>query len=566
VKNNSLRLAFTLLALIVLATPLMNFSKAAETDYTIRKVTHTVEILYSGHVFVNDTIEMEGVGPDSFLIGLPYKYGSHVLRCSAYNSTNDFPVSLKVPFENHVGFYAVRVDFPQGAPRIFSVGFILSNELISQGQTNVSLYTLDFPEYPGLTEAVSECIASLELPEGSEYVEGTAENTTYSRQDLPAFTFSPGNVTFFTTVPSMQLADVNTLERELKVAEIDGLEGSDTYSVTNRALVKASELEVVLPRNATNRRANDQLGRKLQVTGSGDPDTYVVSFSAPLETGKTTSFTVKYHLSGIDHLENSGPKNLTLRLQLLDNLNCYINRTSLTVILPEGAKLKGFETPSLYSHTVYKGIFQDTVTILAQGAYSIDSLNITLSYEYDLLWLPFRPTLWMVALTIIGCAVAAIWRRPKAPTPIAMPKAALRLSSKDIKSFVDAYEEKRKTTNEMDSLKYRATKGKIPRRRYKVRRRTLETRLGILTREIGGLKDRLRASGGQHRDFMRQLEVAETEMNQVETNIESIEARHRTGDLSLEAYRKLLADYEKRREKAEMIINEILMRLREEIR
>ncbi len=564
-RFKSSRLTFTLLALAILATLLTNFATAQETNYTITKVTHTIEILYTGHVSLNDTIEIEGIGPESFLVGLPYKHGSQVLRCSAYNSTHDFPVSLKVPFEDRVGFYAIRIDFPQGAPRTFSVGFLLSNELISQDPANTSLYTLDFPEYPGLTEPVSECTASLKPPEGSEYIDGTVQNTTYTRQDLPAFTFSPGNVTFFTPVPSIQLADVNTLARELKVGEIGGLEGSDTYSVTNRALVEASELEIVLPRNATNVRANDQLGRKLQTGGSGNPDTYVVYFSAPLETGKSTSFTVRYHLPDIGRLEDSTLKGLALRLQLLENLNCYINRASISIILPEGAKLLDFEAPLPHSYAVKKGIFEDTVTILAQDLYPIDNLNITLSYEYDILWLSFRPTLWMGALAIFGCAVATIWRRPQAPTTISSPKAALRLSPKDVKSFVDSYEEKRKIINDIDALKKRAFKGKIPRRRYKVRRRTLETRLGILTREIGGLKDRLRASGGQHRDFMRQLEVAETEMNQVETNIESIETRHRTGDLSLEAYRKLLGDYEKRKEKAEMLVNEILMRLREEI-
>jgi chromosome segregation ATPase len=64
---------------------------------------------------------------------------------------------------------------------------------------------------------------------------------------------------------------------------------------------------------------------------------------------------------------------------------------------------------------------------------------------------------------------------------------------------------------------------------------------------------------------MRQLEIAETEINEVESNIKSIEARHRRGDLTLEAYRKLLADYESRMEKAETTISGILLRIREEI-
>jgi len=137
--------------------------------------------------------------------------------------------------------------------------------------------------------------------------------------------------------------------------------------------------------------------------------------------------------------------------------------------------------------------------------------------------------------------------------------------SRNIKSFVDAYEKKRKIILEFESLKIRVRRGKVPRSRYKVRRRTLETQLNALSRSLTDLKEKLRAAGGRYRDLMRRLEVAETEISGVEANIESIEVRHRRGELSLGAYRKLLADYEGRKDKAETTINEILIRIREEI-
>ena len=79
------------------------------------------------------------------------------------------------------------------------------------------------------------------------------------------------------------------------------------------------------------------------------------------------------------------------------------------------------------------------------------------------------------------------------------------------------------------------------------------------------MKGKLRGAGGLHRDLMGRLEVAETEINEVEANIDSIDARHRRGDLSLGAYRKLRTDYERRKENAETTVNEVLIRLREEI-
>jgi chromosome segregation ATPase len=169
-------------------------------------------------------------------------------------------------------------------------------------------------------------------------------------------------------------------------------------------------------------------------------------------------------------------------------------------------------------------------------------------------------------LATIGCAVVAILKRPKAPAPVIVPTVAARFSPEFIRSFVSSYDEKRKIVLEMSSLEAGLRRGRIPRRRYKVQRKTLETRLETLSRKLDDLKQKLRAAGGRYADLMRQLEVAEAEINEVEANIRSIEVRHRRGELSLEAYRKLLGDYERRKGNAETRINGILMRLREEMR
>jgi chromosome segregation ATPase len=175
----------------------------------------------------------------------------------------------------------------------------------------------------------------------------------------------------------------------------------------------------------------------------------------------------------------------------------------------------------------------------------------------------------MWALAVFGLAVVVVWKRPKgAAVRVAapLPAVAVRLRPEYVKSFVNAYEEKRKITLELESLETRVRKGKIPRRRYKVQRRTLETRLNSLSKSLAEFKERMRAAGGLYADLMRQLEVAETEINEVEASSRSIEARHSRGELSLEAYRKLLSDYQRRKEKAETTINGILLRLREETR
>jgi len=564
-------LTFTILttAILILASATFNIKTAkANSNYTIKQVNHTIEIMYNGYVFISDTIQVTGQATEGFLIGFPYKYGLHVLRCVAYNATDFFPVSLNAPLENHIGFYGVKINFPQGAPQIFTVGFVLSNGLLMQNPYNVSQYILDFPAYPSFTRDVANCSVSILLPEDSEHIGGTIDNLTYLQENLSAFTFSPAIVAFSSTGNATQIFDVTELKHEAKINGIGEIEGSDTYYITNKAYKEMNSIEVVLPPNASNPSAYDQFGRRMiQPVPADKANHYRITFSSAIEINKSTKFTVKYYLPRKIYITQESSDNFIFTFPLFQHMNYFINQSSITYVPPEGAKVLSFENISVSSsYSVKRGVFQETLTIQSQNIFWLDTFTIGITYEYSLLWVSFRPALWIWTLAALGCIMVYIWKRPKAPTPITVPTVAMRLRAEHIESFVDAYERKKKMLLEIKSLETRARKGKIPRRRYRVRRRTLETRLNTLSRSLAEMKDKMRAAGGRYADLMRQLEVAETDIDEIDANIESIESRHRRGELSLEAYRKLLADYEHRKEKAKTIVDGILIRLREEIR
>ena len=199
------------------------------------------------------------------------------------------------------------------------------------------------------------------------------------------------------------------------------------------------------------------------------------------------------------------------------------------------------------------------------GISLLDSFDFGISYSFNSLWSSFRPTTWAIFLSIIGCFAIFVIRRPRALTAPSVPTTATRLRPEYLKSFLSSYEEKMKIMAETDSLEEKARKGRIPRQRYKIQRKTLETRLDALSRGLVEYKENLRAAGGHYASLMRELEVTEIELNEVETNLKSIEARHGRGELSLEGYRKLFGDYQRRKEKVETTIDGILLRLREEI-
>jgi chromosome condensin MukBEF ATPase and DNA-binding subunit MukB len=65
---------------------------------------------------------------------------------------------------------------------------------------------------------------------------------------------------------------------------------------------------------------------------------------------------------------------------------------------------------------------------------------------------------------------------------------------------------------------------------------------------------------------MRQLDAAENELAKARAKVREAETRHRTSEIPIEEYKKALADYQQKKEKLELQINGILLRLREEIR
>jgi hypothetical protein len=572
-KKTTLAIAMVTVAILILVSVSFSIKTVQAQNvgnfYTINYVNHKIGVLYNGYIFINDTMQITGNASDGFLMGFPYKYGSHILRCVAYNSSDVFPATLNVPLENRVGFYGVEIDFPQGTPQVFTVRFILSNSLLTQSVSNATLYILDFPAYPSLTKTAAICNVSIDLPKGATYLSGTSN---HSKANLPEFTYAPANVTFSLTGDELQLFDVKELKSEVRISGTGEIEGSDSYYITSKSTASISSIEIILPPNASSSSAQDQFGRTMSQPTVTDEKTnrYKITFASSLESYRSTRFTVKYRLPS-NYTTQVGINNFNVTFPLFRHVNYYIESASVTFVLPEGARISSFETTLTGSaYNIARGVFQETLTIDRRDISYLENVLpsenvLQIVYEYNPLWLSFRPTLWMWALAIVGCAVAIVWKRPEAPAGVAVPAVGMRLRPEYIKSFIDAYEEKKKIIFEMESLENRVRKGKIPRRRYKVQRKTLETRLSTLSRNLTEFKEKMRAAGGQYVELMQQLEIAETEINEVEANIKSIESRHSRGELSLEAHRKLLSDYQRRKERADTTINGILLRLREEI-
>ncbi|UCF45272.1 MAG: hypothetical protein JSW44_01160, partial [Candidatus Bathyarchaeota archaeon] len=274
---------------------------AQDATYRIQSVDHQVEVMYSGHIVLRDTIHVTGQLTDGFLIGFPHKYGSHILKSVAYDDNQVFPVSLGVQLADRSGFYGAKISFPEGAPKVFTVVFVFSNSLVIQ---DFSGFSLDFPAYPSLVKDAATCNVMLILPEDAQGItitkdDGLVQTTSFVKDNLPAFSYSPAIATFSLTAGSLQIININKLNRQFAISPIGEIEVSDSYRISNNSTASIGSIRIGLPLDASNIVTRDEFGRILTtdvLTSSGNTRFVNITFISLLNSGGSALLSADYTL------------------------------------------------------------------------------------------------------------------------------------------------------------------------------------------------------------------------------------------------------------------------------
>jgi len=536
-------------------------------DLQVIEVNHALEVREGGLVVISDTIMLSAKGGDvislkNFSMGFPFQFGSNLDYSFAYETSNpDIQHTVIVDVGlGRIGFYGIKVIFSnpvevsESDSYEFTVTFVFSNLVSQQSETLFNITS--FPIYPSLVKNAATCNVIVTLPDNVEYqssshVFGSALNHT--RSPLKNFTRESAWMLF--SSDDFTLIEVNKVERQLMPDQWGNLFLADLYQVINKGTVALSTLEIQLPQGAYSYSARDASG---DLSWSPTENSIIVVLRNVLNENEKATFTVAYQLPRESYIEKHGWNDFELTLNSFEPFNWVVRRLTVAVILPEGAD---FQSSSMSPDSVQKSAFQETVTFVFINATPFHDLNFDLTYRQLVFWASFRPTLWIGVLAAVVAAIALFWRAPKVPRVPTIP-----VPPKDIRRFVDIYEKKTRRLRELESIEKQALKGKISRRQYKVRKRALENRISVTSRNLASLREKLSAAGQKYGDMMRQVEVAETRLMGAETDIRRLETRYRNGEISKEAYRRLLNEYNGRRDGARTTIDGVLLRLREEIR
>jgi len=235
-----------------------------------------------------------------------------------------------------------------------------------------------------------------------------------------------------------------------------------------------------------------------------------------------------------------------------------------------------------------RNTYQDIFTINAENVSYVDYLThqqniVDLAYNYNPVWVSLRATFWAVFGAIVGCVSIFGYQIYKSreetyenragriaassqPLDREINPEQQQVTPEHIKDFIETYESKKHLKTELRSLDAKAQKGKIQRQQYKLQKKTVETRIDGITRNIDRKKALWRRAGGIYSDWVIQIDLAEADMAEAEKNMENLIGLYDKGEISRENYKQAMIDHQKVYDKAETAIRGILKRLREKIR
>ncbi|MCW3981131.1 MAG: hypothetical protein NWF11_06610 [Candidatus Bathyarchaeota archaeon] len=552
------------------------------SDFQIDEADHSIAPIYGGLLLVNDTIKIspsvENALIGEFSIGFPAEYKANLRYSMAYvfGSNENLDVILDTGLGS-IGYYGVTVLFPEeirdqlngGQSLTFTVVFVFADLFKTSTRLGENateyVFTADFPLYPSFEKTASKCNVNIVLPSEAEYEPNdfTFNSTlkdekfilNHTKDNLAELAYNTTRISFsYESKNSFAVFSTEKLSREVTTYSNGQILHSDLFLITSRTAFPIDKLRLSLPSDATDVSSFNEQGKKITITPLDDQaDTYDISLG--LGANQSRSFLVTYNI-GTDHITKLGDQNLQLSLSATDNLRVIPETFTIRLVFPEGAAIKSFPHSEV---SLQRDVFQEHLSFSQSNVTWLQNIQWTFVYTYSIFWESFRPTLWTTALVLVGSVVAFAWRRPKAPVAVSV----VLVPRKTLTEFYETYEDKKRILSELDELKRKARKGRVSRRRYKIRKTTLENRLATLANRLSELKQNITSGGAKYASMMRGLEVAEIELENIDADIKRIEIRFKRGEVSAQTYRRLLEDDLRRREKARTTIDGVLLRLRE---
>jgi len=573
-KSLILILALLLLSQILILLPKTLANSSLSNDLSkikVNKIVHTVELLDGGLIVINDTITVsadENVSVN-FPIGFPYDYARYLIKCRAVADNKEIPIVPDYGLGSP-GFYGVLVNLTSiedefkinSTPKNFTVTFIFSGPIVAEDD----YLTVNFTLFPSLAIDAQKCYTTVIFPDSLNLTEAsftynkteTKENRNYYYLNpipLEKFAYSKAKAWLRLRVSeSFIYAEIEKLERKIEVDLYGNINVKDTYYIVNKGTKTIDQITIFFPKEGYDFVVESAIGTKFSDVSKEDLKSNRLHIPS-IGPNEKNVFSLVYKLNS-----TNGKYKLNISIDKITPI--LIKKLVVSFISPRGISFESSSVVSMAS-SIERDLSKDSVTFTLHNFTIVDSFQVTIAYRVNIFWASYPYTLIaLISSSVILLGVFA--RRRLGPAPVAAPKVVV--SPKIFRKFVESYEERIKIMSRIERLEEQARKGRIPRRQFKVRKTMLENKLSLLSKDLAELRETIRRSGPRYADIIRQLEIAEAQLEEAEAGIRRVRSRYRRGEISREAYRRLLEEHEKRIDDANLKIEGALLRLREEYR
>lgn len=536
-------------------------------------VERKIVIQSGGYILINDTLLLMPSNeyvklPPSYLIGIPRNYYGNLVYLSAYDFYGELQIEIS---EEDYAFKWFNVslrtnDLGKGQPYNFTLTAVFSN-LIEREVGNE--FRAVFPLYPALRSRSDICNVTLMLPPNAKVLpDGFPQDIFLNMTSdfkllnnltrlLPAYMNISSWVKF--ADETFSILKILEVRREISVDGWGRIYATDFYNVE---MVNVDILSVTLPPGSTDVTVHDIYerypGSSVLIEDGGRSGVFVrVILSDRLRKSEKAKIAVSYSLPYGKYIERDGWQKYTLRVNIAKPDEWFIPRIIVSISLPEGASIisENQRSPASYEKI---GFFQEKITLVYYNVTRYSDLRpLNIKYQYTFLWAAFRPTILVMALMGLASIILVFVK------PVSKVEAAI-FSPESLKAFIETYEDVEQISSELESIRQEYMRGRMPKRRYQLMRKMLEEKLHAVERKLMDLKAKIESAGGRYAEMMRQLEGASANIESLKRSIEEADFKLRRREISMEEHRKVVEEYTRRIERAKAIIEEVILKLKEE--
>ncbi len=542
------------------------FTQCLPVTFPKIHVERKINLISGGYLMINDTFLLtphnfsdSAASITSYLVGLPKNYSSNLIYYSAKSDGEKLAV---MPVEKADDFLWLNISFPKpielvdNATYNFTISYMFSG-LITRKSNN--LFHVNFPLYPSLMSSADHCNVTVMLPvAASSYPRDILSNKTETPTVLYNFTSplaSHANISSWVefSTSTFELFELKEIRREIMIDQWGKITVIDFYQLTS--MVNVYRITFILPKGASDISIYDAYGKYEQsqiFVNRGNYTEVDLTTRDLLRESGNVKLAISYTLPLWEYITKRSWQDYTLNMNITKpNVGIIskpktwiIKKIKVSVSLPEGATPQG-------------EIEKEWLNVT-----NLQNLDFSLKYQYNVLWAAFKPTLWAgLAMGLATLIFSLIKLMGKTEA-----HAVTAVSSETIRKFIELLEERNRIMSEIENLDQQSRRRKISRRHYRLQRRTLEERLSIIQRDFSNIKREMESFGARYADMMRRFETASFDIETMNRNTADVESKYQRGEISAEARKKLLNEYGRKKENAESIIDEILLRLKEELR